>query len=478
MTTPAPVRPRRRARRPFASCPPLAVLLLAGGCTWGIADKPLAQWTPAVNQPWVEQIPDDRSDELFVFLAFSGGGTRAASFAYGVLQELAATEIEVEGRRRKLLDEVDVISSVSGGSFPAAYHALYGDRIFTEFEPRFLRKDVEGALIARLFWPPNWFRLASGTYGRSDLAADYYDEILFHEATFRDVLRPGAPFVTINATDLATGSRFGFTQLYFDFLCADLREYPVSRAVAASSAVPLLLSPITLRNFTPECDYQPPPWLFAARDSSDPRRRTEARDLLGYLDPEKRKYLHLVDGGIADNLGLRAAFQQVSMQANTEETFEYVGHPHPRTILFVLVNAESHREPTFAESAASPTLAELVNSVESDQISRYNFETIELVSTAFKGWAAELSSRAQPVDFGFAEVSFEAVRDDAERRALNDIGTNFSLEDREVDELIAAGRSLLRSSPEYRSVVRAWNGSIAGVPVESIDPAPEGPAMR
>ncbi|MEW6269490.1 MAG: patatin-like phospholipase family protein [Thermodesulfobacteriota bacterium] len=438
-----------------------AALALLAGCTYGIKDEPLARWTPAVNQPWVAQIPDGRSDELFVFLAFSGGGTRAASFAYGVLQELAATEIAVEGSRRRLLDEVDVISSVSGGSFTAAYYGLFGDRIFTEFEPRFLREDVEGALITRLLlWPPNWIRLASPTYGRSDLAADYYDAELFDGATFRGMLRPGAPFVTINATDLATGSRFGFTQLYFDYLCADLQEYPVSRAVAASSAVPVLLSPITLRNFTPACGYPAPPWLVEAAESEDPRRRTEARDLLSYGDFEKRKYIHLVDGGIADNVGLRAAFQLVSLQADTRQTFEYVGHPKPRSILFILVNAESHHDPTFTEEAASPTLGELIDAVTSDQIGHYNFETIELVSTAFRGWAAQLSSQAEPVEFEFVEVSFDAVRDESQRHALNQIGTNFSLDDEEVDLLIGAGRSLLRSSPGYQELVRAWGGTV------------------
>jgi NTE family protein len=169
----------------------------------------------------------------------------------------------------------------------------------------------------------------------------------------------------------------------------------------------------------------------------------------------------LVDGGIADNVGLRAAFQLVSLQADTEATFQYVGHPHPRSILFILVNAESHHEATFAESAASPTLAEIIEFVTTDQISHYNFETIELVSTAFQGWAAQLSSRTEPIGFHFVEVSFDAVRDQAERHALNQIGTNFSLDDEEVDQLIRSGRALLRSSPEYRAALQAWDGGDA-----------------
>jgi NTE family protein len=61
-----------------------------------------------------------------LILAFSGGGTRAAAFAYGVLEELAATPVVLGGRPRRLLDEVDLISAVSGGSFTAAYYGLYG----------------------------------------------------------------------------------------------------------------------------------------------------------------------------------------------------------------------------------------------------------------------------------------------------------------------------------------------------------------
>src|SRR5256885_16824013 len=88
------------------------------------------------------------SDSLLVLLAFSGGGTRAAALSYGVLEELARTEIVWEGERRRLLDEVDLISSVSGGSFTAAYYALYGDRIFCDFESSFLKRNVQGRLLA------------------------------------------------------------------------------------------------------------------------------------------------------------------------------------------------------------------------------------------------------------------------------------------------------------------------------------------
>ncbi len=121
----------------------IGLLLLSSACTYRSAvDKPLTQWTPAMEQREGKQLTGERSSDLAVLLAFSGGGTRASAFAYGVLQELAATEVVTAQGARPLLHEVDMISSVSGGSFTAAYYGLYGEKIFTDFEHDFLRKDV------------------------------------------------------------------------------------------------------------------------------------------------------------------------------------------------------------------------------------------------------------------------------------------------------------------------------------------------
>ena len=97
--------------------------------------------------------------DVQVFLAFSGGGTRAAALSYGVLAELKDTQYQGADGSHRLVDEVDAISSVSGGSFTAAYYGLYGDRIFEDYEDVFLRHDVQSSLISRLF-NPNHHRIS------------------------------------------------------------------------------------------------------------------------------------------------------------------------------------------------------------------------------------------------------------------------------------------------------------------------------
>src|SRR5271154_5843045 len=188
--------------------------------------------------------------ENLVILAFSGGGTRAAAFSYGVLETLRRTEfLGANGKRSRLLDEVDIITGVSGGSFTALAYGLYGDKLFDTYETAFLKRDVEGELIARFLSPGNWGALWSESWGRSEMAAQLYDEILFHGATFADLDRGNGPLIVATATDISTGGRVGFQQPVFDFLCSDLNAVPLSRAAAASSAVPFALSPVTINNY-------------------------------------------------------------------------------------------------------------------------------------------------------------------------------------------------------------------------------------
>ena len=219
----------------------VALLLLFGGCATRQVNPPIAQYNPRSGHQF-ERIERRGNQQDLVILACSGGGTRAAAFSYGVLEAQRRIEIVTNsGRKIRPLDEVDVITGISGGSFTALAYGLYGEKLFDDYEARFLKRNVQGELTARLLNPLNWSALTSTGWGRSELAAQLYDEILFNGATFADLYRAGGPMIAVSATELTTGSRVVFVPQNFNVMCADLRPIRLSRVAAASSAVPVVL---------------------------------------------------------------------------------------------------------------------------------------------------------------------------------------------------------------------------------------------
>jgi NTE family protein len=227
---------------------------------------------------------------------------------------LRKTTVTINGEPRNLLKEVDLISSISGGSFTAAYYGLRGEEIFQEggrfpAQLPLSRCPGRGELIGSLFNPYNWLRLASPEFGRIELATELYQELLFDNAMFRDLERQARkPYLMINATDMTKGSPFTFVQPQFDPLCADLATVPIARAVAASSNFPIAFTPLTLNSYPRSCNYTEPPWVENALNDLDvnPRRYYSARLLRTYQE-KNRHYIHLLDGGVADNIGLRGS---------------------------------------------------------------------------------------------------------------------------------------------------------------------------
>jgi len=456
---------------------PLLILLQLSGCaTTYPVNPPLKHIDGAAAynyQNVVEQ--SDRGSNVLLMLAFSGGGTRAAAFSYGVLKELSETELGREGHTYRLSDEVDVITSVSGGSFTSAYFGLYGDRIFKDFEHDFLRRDLQGELTGQVLNPFNWPRLLSPFYTRADMASELYDEILFHHATFADMIKAHGPYVIINATEMTLGTRYQFTQGYADIICSDLSQLPVSRAVTASSAVPILFSPITLTNHAGECGWQQPAWMRAALDTQDRSSRLYnlATGMLALENREDHPYLHLFDGGLADNLGLRAMLDGVLRYNGINEALKALGMEKTRKVVIILVNAETALDIESSRKMQSPTFAAALGAATSVPLQRYSFETVALLKDRLAEWQREsydtacgttaqsgkalagksADTECKGVDFHFIEVNFSEHPDPAERDYLKRLPTSFVLTDEAVDRLISAGRLVLRNNDEYQRLL-------------------------
>jgi NTE family protein len=394
------------------------LLFLSGCATTYPANPPLQQYEAGAGYQYKNVRKESgKSSEVLVLLAFSGGGTRAAAFSYGVLKELSATEVTSGGRKYRLSDEVDVITGVSGGSFTAAYFGLFGDRIFEDYEQIFLKRDVQGELTQQvIFNPVNWFRLLSPTYTRADLATELYDKTIFEQGTFGDMQQSGGPFIIINATEMTLGTRFQFTQPYFDPICSDLSGYPVARAVTASSAVPILFSPVTLTNRAGECSWRKPAWIEQALGEQERSSRlfNLASNLDELEDSEARPYLHLFDGGLADNLGLRALLDGVLRYDGITQTLQALGMEQTRKVVVILVNAETALDVDSSQRLQSPTFAASLNAATSVPLSRYSFETVALMKARLKEWEqqsyeAECGSTHQSADSDCRGVNFHFV---------------------------------------------------------------------
>ncbi len=485
-------------RLPRFAVTALAVLLGLGGCATAPINPPITHADPNAGYRFETREKYAPSKEDIVVLAFSGGGTRAAAFSYGVLEALRGTEvIDRNGRRERLLDSVDVITGVSGGSFTALSYGLYGDRLFDDYEQRFLKRDVQGELIRRALNPVYWGRLSSPYYGRSELAADFYDEILFNGATFADLQRGSGPMIVASATDLNSGSRFYFTQKMFDILCSDLNGVRLSRAAAASSGVPVVLSPVTMDNYAGTCGYKEPPFLTRIEKSiavTRPAARAiqDMKELRYYEDGKQRPYLHLVDGGVADNLAMR----EILAILEELEALHLVGLPTPldgakRLVVFI-VNSLSTPPLDWDQKRSNPGTVEILLQATGVPIDHYSYEAVELLRDTAARWkmlrairdsgvipdkdkrdpALVEVERVPNLEVYVINVSFAELKDATERAYLNQQPTSFVLPPEAVDRLRAAAGRIVLESPDYQRYLRDLGDRVVKTPAPASKSTP------
>jgi len=420
----------------------------------------------------------DSDKPTLVILAFSGGGTRAAAFSYGVLEALRRIEvIAPNGATIRLLDEVDVITGVSGGSFTALAFGLYGDKLFDIYETSFLKRDVQGELIKRVLSPRNWGGLWSNDWTRSEVAAQLYDEILFHGATFADLDRGVGPLIVATATDISTGGRLEFQQFAFDYLCSDLNAVPLSRAAASSSAVPMAFAAVTFNNYGGSCKFAIPQWIQAFSDAETaPRPAARAikqiKDLECYQSGAKKPYVHLVDGGLSDNLGMRGVLEILEEL----EALKLAGKPtpldHVKRIVIVVADSKSAPKTDWDTTPTAPSGLAIVLKSAGVPIDHFSYEATELLRDTKQRWqnmhrireSAAFVANKDPslsqlvntpdVELYAINVSFSAITDKAEFDYLNNLPTSFVLPPEAVDRLRAAAGKILLSSPEFQRLMK------------------------
>ena len=438
-----------------------AVVLLLVGCATRPPNAPLAHYDHGYGYR-VSNWQAERGDPEFgLVVAMSGGGTRAAAFSYGILEELRRTTVPKPQGSSPLLDDVKLVTGVSGGSFTALAYALYGDRLFEEYEQRFLKRNVQGDLIGIVLNPSTWPRVLSDSFTRSDLAAEYYDRILFDGATFGDLRSRGGPFAIVAATELTTGARITFNQNTFDLLCSDLSSVRLARAAAASSAVPGVFAPVTFDNYAGTCGFDMRENLVRAfgldvANAAPGRTNLRERELAALQDGVAHRYLHLIDGGLSDNVGLRTLLEGLEVAGASEQFRAVTGFDKLKRFAVVSVNSHADAENDWGTRDAPPNMVSMLVRATGVPIDRYSYEQVELLRDfvrALQGTRGP-DGQALSVEFYAIEINFDAIADPDEKRYFRNLPTSFVLTSEQVDRLREMAGRLLRQSPDYQRLLR------------------------
>src|SRR5271165_3169951 len=450
----------------------LVVLLLANCASLTVVDstplppeklEPVGSRNISTGGYRLEALPDrDKLSDLLVLVAMSGGGKRSASFAYGALQGMRNFYISTTSGPRRLLDQLDGITGVSGGSFTAAYYGLYRDQAFGRFEQDFLYSDTNKYIWGVYLLPWNWTWLVEPNVGTNDFMERVYNRTMFHGATFQDLAARGRPVIGISATDVSYGTPFIFTQESFDVICSDLAKFPIARAVAASNGFPGLFSPVTLTNHAAECGGRKPSWLtrVSGQDRNDGLSRlgTQARNIERYLDPSRTTYVHLADGGISDNLGLRVAGSMMQNMAQSSAAVAAGGYDRVRRILIISVDGQGAQDASAARQRSVGGLVSLFGLVSGNQIDRFNFETLTTVDQQLQQFAqtVRVARCAQgkmvegvpcdDVKAALVHVSLLEMPEGAVKNELLAIPTGLTIPKENVDLLVEAGKTAISDS--------------------------------
>lgn len=422
---------------------------------------------PAYNSAAVETIDSSVEtpgvdDDTFVWVALSGGGTRAAAMAWETLQELRRIPLDVvRGDRTfesNLADEIDYISGISGGSFAAVAWALYKDEPDT-FRRLFLERNIERKLVyelARPVWRP--FTLASPRYNRINVAAEFYDREIFNGVTFAEL--PSRPALRIHATDLALGSRFTFSEDDFEKIGSDLSTYPVAYACAASSAFPVLLSPLTLKNYGETMGLED---LYETDRVYRRLTRNSRQDVLADLKRLAREhyndksngFVHLADGGIVDNQGLGALLDEFDTTGVISRRIANSALPLRRLIL-INVNAGVTPGNSLSKTYRSPGVSAVVGHTmvaSMDILSARRWMRIkDFIGELYKPVINEddvagLRELERPYT---VEISFRNLKDAELKEKCNSLPTSFALNSEQLALIARAVPELLHEDPDLQ----------------------------
>lgn len=469
---------------------------------------------------------DPPSPQLRINLLLSGGGTRAAAFAYGAMYELNRLCYEPNGNIQlkskddpgapsmcpSVLDQVDRVSAVSGGSITAGYYMIHRqDGEFFRTFPTLLRNgqivrglilnDRPGSLLKFFrppvlvltsvvdtifsvlsvplfflpihfeFTPPAAMALTDGII-ESDQLAKVYDNLYFNGTTLGSFTQsPMFPFdslvpihvsdtpkknpeLFIHATDIANGRIFTFDKDTFRCLGAETAyaNFPLAGAAAASSSLPGVFAPVQLDD------------VLA---SSSPL--TADHDKCALISSDRLRPPLLVDGGVSDNLGIGGLLSKVFEEKRLKPSKQR------QKDLFIIVDAGTEAESNLpglaghldnSFDALIKDKSDLSKLMASNLLSQFGLQTIEfrlsdvVTDPLVRRLATEFAGRQNQAESSHSNNHQKLIVNgftsaELERKVLGDLNrSGMTSSGERIDTLIAAGRAVVRA--RYKELQNEW----------------------
>jgi hypothetical protein len=230
---------------------------------------------------------------------------------------------------------------------------------------------------------------------------------------------------------------------------------------------------MVLKNYAndPQCksNYAKPPWTVTARSDvyTNPQRPRQITELEGYLDPA-RKYLHLLDGGLADNIGLRGPYHAlisgdtfVQPQGPPENQLSgftlqpLIGFHKIHRLLVIVVNAGASGPVSIDATSGEPGLKTIIGGISGAPMDNYSFDSIQELTDLFASRSGQ-PTKYYPVVIGFALLT---DKDKGVRDIVNNIGTSFNaLTPDQLKGLKDAADILIHQDPCFTQFVNDANG--------------------
>ncbi len=417
--------------------PAVVVTVLVSACTsFSHTNTKQPDSTPETTRATFAVTADKRGDpDTLMILSLSGGGSRAAYLSASVM--LGLEEVFAQDGIN-LLHEVDAISSVSGGSLPAAYYVISSDdepgpygRVWDKTTVQdLMKRDYIRRWFGNWFWPTNVGKFWFTAYDRSDIMAQTFADNMYDNLNSmppgRDLkigqMLDTRPYLILNSTNGTTmpspdetgysghtdpamkfGARFTFTRRDFNSINSDINDYSLARAVMATATFPAVFNYMTLQDYklsgTPACK-------------------------------DKDCFVHVFDGGNADNLGLESVIDMLDPLSCQEGNYE--------KLVVVLVDAYTNN------SGISNEKADPRNGFDFFVDTNFLDATDSLLSAnrdeKIKHFEKYFTERCNdPSKAIFYHIQFDDIKKDALNNKLNRIKTDFKISDEDagtIDEAI------------------------------------------